>query len=38
MAGPAAAATAQVARFFKDKKVNDTVVDVSKLYDASFLK
>jgi NitT/TauT family transport system substrate-binding protein len=38
MSGPAAAATAQVAKFFKDKKVNDTLVDVSKLYDASFLK
>ena len=38
MAGPAAEATAQVAKFFKDKKVNDTLVDVSKLYDASFLK
>jgi NitT/TauT family transport system substrate-binding protein len=38
MAGPAAAATAQVAKFFKDKKVNDTLVDVSKLYDPSFLK
>ena len=29
---------AQVAKFFKDKKVNETLVDVSKLYDASFLK
>ena len=38
MAGPAAAATAQVATFFKEKKVNDTLVDVGKLYDASFLK
>jgi len=38
MNGPAAAATAQVARFFKDKKVNETLVDVSKLYDASYLK
>ena len=38
MAGPAAAATAVVAKFFKDKKVNDTLVDVSKLYDPSFLK
>jgi hypothetical protein len=38
MSGPAATATAQVAKFFKDKKVNETVVDVTKLYDASFLK
>ena len=38
MGGPAATATAQVARFFKDKKVNDTLVDVSKMYDASYLK
>ena len=38
MAGPAAKASAQVAKFFKDKKVNDTLVDVNKLYDASFLK
>jgi ABC-type nitrate/sulfonate/bicarbonate transport system substrate-binding protein len=38
MAGPAAKATAQVAKFFKDKKVNDTLVDVNTLYDASFLK
>jgi NitT/TauT family transport system substrate-binding protein len=38
MAGPAAAATAQVAQFFKDKKVNETLVDVTKMYDASYLK
>jgi len=38
MNGPAAAATSQVAKFFKDKKVNETLVDVSKLYDPSFLK
>ena len=38
MNGPAAAATLQVAKFFKDKKVNETLVDVSKLYDPSFLK
>jgi NitT/TauT family transport system substrate-binding protein len=38
MGGPAALATAQVAKFFKDKKVNDTLVDVTKLYDPSFLK
>jgi NitT/TauT family transport system substrate-binding protein len=38
LAGPAATATAQVAKFFKDKKVNETLVDVSKLYDASYLK
>jgi hypothetical protein len=34
----APAATKEVARFFKEKKVNDTLVDTSKLYDASFLK
>jgi NitT/TauT family transport system substrate-binding protein len=38
MAGPAAKASSQVAKFFKDKKVNETLVDVSALYDASFLK
>jgi NitT/TauT family transport system substrate-binding protein len=38
MAGPAAEATKAVAKFFKDHKVNDTVVDVSTLYDASYLK
>jgi NitT/TauT family transport system substrate-binding protein len=38
MGGPAAKASAQVSRFFKDKKVNDTLVDVSGMYDASFLK
>ena len=38
LAGPAAEATAQVAKFFKDKKVNDTLVDVGTLYDASYLK
>src|SRR4051794_25131752 len=38
MAGPAAKASAQVAQFFKDKKVNDTLVDVNTLYDASYLK
>lgn len=36
--GAAAAASREVAKFFKDKKVNDTLVDVSKLYDASYLK
>jgi NitT/TauT family transport system substrate-binding protein len=36
--GTAAAASKEVAQFFKDKKVNDTLVDVSKLYDASYLK
>jgi|tagenome__1003787_1003787.scaffolds.fasta_scaffold20897843_2 NitT/TauT family transport system substrate-binding protein len=30
-------ATKQVARFFKEKKVNDTVVDVGRAFDASFL-
>jgi NitT/TauT family transport system substrate-binding protein len=38
MAGPAPKASAQLAKFFKDKKVNDTLVDTSTLYDASFLK
>jgi len=38
MAGPAPAASAQVAKFFKEKKVNETLVDVSHLYDPSFLK
>ena len=38
MAGPAPKASAQVAKFFKDQKVNETLVDVTKLYDPSFLK
>jgi NitT/TauT family transport system substrate-binding protein len=38
MNGAAVDATAQVAKFFKEKKVNETLVDVSHLYDASFLK
>jgi NitT/TauT family transport system substrate-binding protein len=38
LAGPAAKASAQVAQFFKEKKVNDTLVDTAALYDASFLK
>jgi len=38
MGGPAAKASAQVAQFFKDQKVNEHLVDVSRLYDASFLK
>jgi NitT/TauT family transport system substrate-binding protein len=38
MAGPAADATKVVAKFFKEHKVNDTVVDTSNVYDASFLK
>ena len=38
MAGPAPTASSQVAKFFKDKKVNETLVDVSHLYDPSFLK
>lgn len=38
MGGPAAKASAQVSKFFKEKKVNDTLVDVSGMYDASFLK
>jgi NitT/TauT family transport system substrate-binding protein len=36
--GAAAAASKEVAQFFKDQKINDTLVDVSKLYDASYLK
>jgi NitT/TauT family transport system substrate-binding protein len=38
LAGPAAEASKQVAKFFKDKKVNDTLVDTSTLFDASYLK
>jgi NitT/TauT family transport system substrate-binding protein len=38
MAGPAIEATKVVAKFFKDQKVNDTLVDVAALYDTSFLK
>jgi NitT/TauT family transport system substrate-binding protein len=37
MKGPAEQATQQVAKFFKEKKVNDTLVDTRHLYDASFL-
>jgi NitT/TauT family transport system substrate-binding protein len=38
LAGPAAEASKQVAQFFKDKKVNDTLVDTSTLFNASYLK
>ncbi|HEX4336050.1 MAG TPA: aliphatic sulfonate ABC transporter substrate-binding protein [Polyangiaceae bacterium] len=38
LAGPAADATKAVSKFFKDHKVNDTLVDTSSIYDASFLK
>jgi NitT/TauT family transport system substrate-binding protein len=38
MGGPAAEASKQVARFFKDHGVNDTVVDTTALYDASYLQ
>jgi NitT/TauT family transport system substrate-binding protein len=38
MAGPAAEATKAVAKFFKEHKVNDTVVDTGTIYDPSFLK
>jgi NitT/TauT family transport system substrate-binding protein len=38
LAGPAAEASKQVAQFFKDHKVNDTLVDTSKLFDAQYLK
>jgi NitT/TauT family transport system substrate-binding protein len=37
MGGSAPDASRQVAKFFKDHKVNDTLVDVTSLYDASFL-
>jgi NitT/TauT family transport system substrate-binding protein len=36
--GSAAKASKEVAQFFKDKKISDTLVDTTKLYDASFLK
>ncbi len=36
--GAAAKASKEVAQFFKDKKISDTLVDVTKLYDASYLK
>jgi NitT/TauT family transport system substrate-binding protein len=38
LGGPAQEATKLVAKFFKDKKVNDTLVDVNTVYDASFVK
>ena len=38
MGGPAAKASKQVAKFFKDQKVNDTWSTSTRLYDASFLK
>jgi NitT/TauT family transport system substrate-binding protein len=38
MAGPAADASKQVAKFFKDHGVDDTLVDTTTLYDASYLK
>ena len=38
MAGPAPDASKQVATFFKDHGVDDTLVDTSTLYDASYLK
>jgi NitT/TauT family transport system substrate-binding protein len=38
LARPAAEASRQVAQFFKDKKVNETLVDTSTLFDASYLK
>lgn len=38
LAGRAVKVTAEVAKFFKDKKVNETLVDASKLYDASYVK
>jgi NitT/TauT family transport system substrate-binding protein len=37
-AGPAQEATKQVAKFFKDQKVNDTLVDVTRVYDDTFVK
>ncbi len=38
MAGPAPDASKQVAKFFKDHGVDDTLVDTTTLYDASYLK
>jgi NitT/TauT family transport system substrate-binding protein len=38
MKGPAPKASLQVAKFFKDKKVNDGLVDVNALFDTAFLK
>jgi NitT/TauT family transport system substrate-binding protein len=38
MSGPAVTATQQVAKFLKDSKVTDSLVDVRGLYDPSFLK
>ena len=38
LAGPAAEASKQVAKFFKDQRVNDTLVDTTTLFDASYLK
>jgi NitT/TauT family transport system substrate-binding protein len=38
LAGPAAQASQQVAKFFKDNKTNETLVDTNTLYDASYLK
>lgn len=37
MKGPAVTAAKELAVFFKDVKVNDSVVDVSSLYDPSYL-
>jgi NitT/TauT family transport system substrate-binding protein len=38
LAGPASEASKQVAKFFKDHQVNDTLVDTTTLFDASYLK
>lgn len=38
MEGPAVPAAADLAKFFHEGKVNDGVVDVSKLFDTAFLK
>jgi NitT/TauT family transport system substrate-binding protein len=38
LAGPAAEASKQIAKFFKDHQVNDTLVDTTTLFDASYLK
>jgi NitT/TauT family transport system substrate-binding protein len=38
MSGAAVSATLQVAKFLKDSKVTDSLVDVSGLYDPSYLK
>jgi hypothetical protein len=36
--GTVAKASGEVAAFFKEKNVTDTTVDVSHMYDSSYLK